>query len=72
MTTDEVKTDNQSLVIAIQDMRESRKESRTAFEYVLGLSGVFVDIDEAYKPIEESAPAAFNETGDARTGRGAE
>ena len=72
MTTDEVKTDNQSLVIAVKDMIESRKESPRAWESVLNISGVSVDIDEDYKPIEQSAPASFNETGDPRTGRAAE
>lgn len=68
MTTDEVESDHQLHTVNITDMLMSREESLDIYNYVRR-KNVSVHLNEAYKPIEGSKPATFNNTDNPTTGQ---
>lgn len=61
MTQSEISADSQICVVSVEDMLQSRRDAIPLLESVYRLSGISVDLNEAFKPKIESRPADFAE-----------
>lgn len=69
MTTDEVMSDNQMMVISVEDMISSRVESYSSVNRTFNLN-ITVKLSEKFRPINSSKSGAFNSIADKNVNAG--